>query len=494
MDLERVKTEVSSLVGPGSPGIAAAVYKDGTAILTVAGGAACVEFGVPVDERTRFDIASASKQFTAACVLLLERDGKLTLDDDVRTHIPELSLDTPVTLRQCLHHTGGLPEWYALQPLTGIPLAEMTEQRLLDMVKDVRRTTFPPGTDFSYSNTGYVLAAIVVGRVSGTSLAAFARERIFTPLGMDDALFRDDASLPLDRLAYGYATARGEPRRADTEESAVGDGGLVTSVSGLAPWFGFLADGRVLGADLRARLLERGVLADGTALPYTLGIYHGADGGFGHAGGMHGYLSNLWFLPEEGVGIAILSNQTTINPVRLTGRLLGLLLDREPPAVPQPGTLAAPAQPYWHDPVTEATLTLTSTESGLEVKGGGTFTARRDGRWHGTGDAEGSWLEVDGERLLSGTDHPARGPVVFYPADAPGQAPPPDGVFRSAELGVEASLRDGVVRVGRTLAEPVTPAPGGVWEAGPFTLRLYEGELLLSGGGLRRMRFLPVHG
>ncbi|MFC7714002.1 serine hydrolase domain-containing protein [Nonomuraea recticatena] len=217
-----------------------------------------MEFGVPVDEHTRFDIASASKQFTAACVLLLEREGKLGLDDDVRTHVPELSLETPVTLRQCLQHTGGLPEWYSLQALTGVPLAEMTEQRLLEVLTGIRRTTFEPGTAFSYSNTGYVLAAVVINRVTNSSLAEFARKRLFEPLGMADSLFRDDASVPLDRLAYGYANAQGEPRRADTQESAVGDGGLVTSVAGLAPWFGFLADGRVLGTDLRDRLLERG--------------------------------------------------------------------------------------------------------------------------------------------------------------------------------------------------------------------------------------------
>ncbi|WP_157253726.1 serine hydrolase [Nonomuraea typhae] len=486
MDLENVKREVSALVGPHSPGLAAGVYVDGAAVLTAAAGAACVEFGVPVDEHTRFDIASASKQFTAACVLLLERDGKLRLDDDVRTHVPELNLDKPVTLRQCLQHTGGLPEWYGLQALTGVPLAEMTEQRLLEVLAGLRHTSFEPGTAFAYSNTGFVLAAVVVGRVAGSSLAAFARERVFEPLGMRDSVFRDDASLPLARLAYGYANAEGEPRRADTEESAVGDGGLVTSVADLAPWFGFLADGRVLGVDLRDRLLERGVLADGTVQPYAMGIYHG-DGWIGHAGGMHGYRSNLLYLREQNVGVAVLCNQIALDPVSLSHRLARVLLGRQEPARPEPGPLPPPRRLHWHEPVADGTLTLRPVAEGLEVEDLGTFTAGADGRWYGPG--ENHWLEIDGDRLHLRVGPLSRPPVVLHATTPPADAPLPDGVYSSAELGVTATVRDGEIRIGRSLKTPVTPAPGGAWTAGPFTLRVDAGDLLVSGGGLRRMRF-----
>lgn len=493
MDLELVEREVFSLVKPDTPGVAVGVYADGAALLTTARGAACAEFGVPIDDRTRFDIASASKQFTAACVLLLARDGKLDLDDDVSVHVPELSLAVPVTLRQCLQHTGGLPEWYALQALTGLPLAEMTEERLLKVIAGLRATTFTPGTDFSYSNTGYVLAAVVVRRVSGQSLNDFARERLFGPLGMDDSLFRDDASVPLPRLAYGYANADGEPRRADTQESAVGDGGLVTSVSGLAPWFGFLSDGRVLGADLRDALLERAVLADGTVLPYAFGIYHHEVAGrpaFGHAGGMHGYLSNLLYLPDPGVGIAVLSNQRAINPMALTDRLARLLLAEPPSAPPEPAQLPPPPHLHWHDPVGDATLTLEPGEGGgLLLRGMGEFTPAADGRWYGRGDADGALLEMREDTLVLGSVHAARRPVTFRAAAPPSDQPMPGGAWLSHELGVLATVRDGELSVGLGLRLPVTPAPAGLWEVGPFTLRLEAGDLLLSGGGLRRMRF-----
>ncbi|MGW0479389.1 serine hydrolase domain-containing protein [Nonomuraea sp. NPDC003214] len=493
MNLELVKKEVSSLVAPGTPGLAVAVYSGGEAVATAAAGTACVEFGVPIDADTRFDIASASKQFTAACVLLLARDGALGLDDDVRRHVPELSLEVPVTLRQCLQHTGGLPEWYTVMALTGHPLAEMTEERLLEVIARFRGTTFEPGTDFTYSNTGYVLASVVVRRVSGRSLAEFARERLFGPLGMDDSIFRDDATLPVERMAYGYANVDGPTRRADTQESAVGDGGMVTSVRDLAPWFGFLTDGRVLGADLRDALLERAVLADGTTLPYAFGVYHYEVAGrpaFGHAGGMHGYLSDLLVLPDEGVGVAVLSNQRAIDPLALTERLAKLLLG-EPLADPgrEPGTLPPPAHEHWHDPVTGLTLSLKHGDDGVEVAGVGTFVPGADGRWHGQGQEDREWLECSGDTLVLGSMLAARPPTTFRPAAAPTGEAAPEGEWWSGELEARASVRDGVLRVGRTLELPVEPAPAGLWQAGPFTLREADGALLISGGGLRGFRF-----
>ncbi|GAA3074788.1 serine hydrolase domain-containing protein [Streptosporangium carneum] len=498
MDLELVKHEISTLVEPGEPGFAVGVYTDGATLLTTAQGVACVEFGVPIDARTRFDIASISKQFTAACVLLLAREGRLSLDDDVRAHVPGLNLTVPVTVRQCLQHTGGLPEWYALYPLTGVPLAEMSQERLLGILQGIRETTFPPGTDFSYSNTGYILAAVVVAEVTGQSFAEFARERILTPLGMDDSLFRDDASLPLPRLAYGYANADGDPRRADTQESAVGDGGLVTSVEDLAPWFGFLADGRVLGADLREALLERAVLTDGTVLAYAFGICHMQVAGrtaYGHAGGMHGYRSNLLYLPDPGVGVAVLSNQSAIDPVALSERLVGALLGEQPAAAsfaPDEATVQAFAG-HWHNAATDDTLTAQAASNGrigVELHGMAVeFVPGAEGRWHGTGVAEGLWLAREDDRLLLGLMRRPMPPIVYLPCDPPGTDALPDGDYHSGELDVRATVRDGVLAVGPDLRLPTAPAPAGTWRAGPYALRPDDGDLLLSGGGLRRMRF-----
>lgn len=471
------------------------MYADGAMLHSAARGVASVEFGVPLDAHTRFDIASASKQFTATCLLMLARDGRLSLSDDVRKHIPELRLEVAVTLDQCLRHTGGLPEWYALQALTGVPLQVLGEERLMKIITELRRTTFEPGTAFSYSNTGYVLAAAVVRRVSGQSLADFAHERLFGPLGMDDTFFRDDTSIPASRMAFGY---NGAGARADTQEGAVGDGGVATSVADLAPWFGFLADGRVLGADLREALLERTVLADGSVLPYALGICHypvGELAAYGHAGGMHGYVCNLLYLPGPGLGVALLTNQSALDPVGLSTGLARTLTGQ--PQVAKPAPCAGKhLLGHWEDPASGATLTLESAqEGGITVSGPlvapTVLTLRDDGRWRGRDS--GIWLGLEEEegRLLLGNDSSIRWPTAYTPCAPPSGAPAPEGVWLSDELGVLAVHRDGVLRVGLTLELPLTPAPAAAWQAGPFTVRFdAAGDLLLSGPGVRAMRFL----
>ncbi|NUR83369.1 MAG: beta-lactamase family protein, partial [Nonomuraea sp.] len=424
MDLEQVERALPD-IHPGAPGLAAGVYADGRLLGSAARGVATVEFGVPIDAGTRFDIASISKQFTAACVLLLAADGRLSLADDVRKHVPELRLEVPVTIAQCLRHTGGLPEWYAVQALTGVPFRVLDEERLMRVVAGIRRTLFEPGTAFSYSNTGYVLAAVIVRRVTGQSLAQFARERVFGPLGMGGTAFRDDASQPLPRMAFGYT---GDGTRADTEESAVGDGGVVTGVAELAPWFGFLADGRVLGAEIRERLLDRTVLADGSLLRYAQGICHLTVGGlsaYGHAGGMHGYVGNLLYLPEPGIGVAVLTNQSGLDPVGISTRIARAVTGQPSDTRPAPAaTDAAEADRtallgHWRDPATEDTVTLEPAEDGrisLTGPGGATeFALGEDGRWHERGGRERTWLRAEDGRLLVGDDGSIRWPARFAP-------------------------------------------------------------------------------
>ncbi|GAA3200996.1 serine hydrolase domain-containing protein [Nonomuraea roseoviolacea] len=504
MDFEQVERALDDLPGlrPGGPGLAVGVYADGKALPTAARGMATVEFGVPNDSSTRFDIASISKQFTATCLLLLERDGRLSLSDDIREHVPELRLGVPVTIDQCLRHTGGLPEWYGLQALTGVPFHLMDEERLVKVLAGARRTAFEPGTRFSYSNTGYVLAAVVVRRVTGRSLAEFARERLFGPLGMDDTVFRDDASVPLPRMAYGYD---GAGARADTQESAVGDGGLVTSVADLAPWFGFLADGRVLGADVRAALLDPTVLADGAVLRYARGICHLAAGdlgdlsGYGHAGGMHGYVGNLIHLPEPGLGVAVLTNHSGLDPVGLSFRLARALAGQKPAHRPAPAGRAGGEAArtallgHWHDAETDATLTLEpAAEGGLAMTGlfDTVLALGDDGRWRGQAGPAEVWLAPEDGRLLLGHTGSIRWPHAYERCDPPGEGPVPRGAWLNDETGVLAVLDEGVLRVGLTFQTTVTPGPAGTWRAGPFTLRLgADGDLLLSGFGLLGLRF-----
>ncbi len=481
---EIVSAMVADLAGPGEPGLAVGVYEQGDLVFTASAGEACVEFGVPVDARTRFDIASASKQFTAAAALLLARDGKLDLDEGIHVHLPELSLPVPVTVRQCLQHTAGLPEWYSLVTVAGIPLYACSEERLVELFTGLRTLNYQPGTAFSYSNTGYVLTAAVIRRITGQSLNEFATERIFRPLGMNDTLFRDDVTAVLPRFAPGYNSDKGLVR-ADTVESAVGDGGLVTSVSDLAPWFGFLADGRVLGADLRDQLVEN------TAFKYSFGIYPiriGELDGFGHAGGVPGYRSQLIYVPSAGIGVSLLSNQSRHDPVAIAAKVARIVTGQPQPVVDAtPGDAEALAG-HWFNEITDAAVEIELSDGGIRFQGE-EFTHRADGVWRDESATE-LWL-ADG-RLMMGTELiPARQITMVRREPATG-ARLPEGSFRNAEIGATLTIADGRLVTTGQPSLPLTPVSADAWQAGPLvTLYLEGGDLLLSSHGVRRMRFTP---
>ncbi|MEV4251370.1 serine hydrolase domain-containing protein [Streptosporangium canum] len=462
---------VARLAGPGEPGLSVGVYEQGDLVFTASAGEACVEFGVPVDARSRFDVASVSKQFTAVCALLLARDGRLDLDEDLRVHLPELRLPVPVTVRQCLQHTAGLPEWCALAELMSLPLITCSEERLMRLFARLERLNFAPGTDFSYSNTGYVLIAALVRRITGQSLAGFAAERIFAPLGMGDTLFRDDTTRVVPRLAYGYS----REGRADSLESAVGDGGLVTSVTDLAPWLGFLADGRVLGADLRDALIERAVLKDGTLLPYGHGIFHfpaGTEAAFGHSGGVDGYRSQILHVPSTGIGVVVLANKVALNPGAIAVEIASMGAPARRPARAIPAGLTG----LWHDPAADTFVEVTATESEITVDGEEVAT-----------DIE---LCLVGETLRISESWLPHHATTLVRCGEPGEAVFPEGTFRSAELDLAVTVDDGTLRLpGQEF--PVTPAPTGAWRAGPATLRFDGDELLISMPGACRMRFTP---
>src|SRR6266851_5016979 len=244
-DLSDLQDFVSSLASDDEPGIAVGIYSASELVSFATAGCAVPEHGVPVSERTMFDIASVSKHMTATCMLVLARDRLVDLDSDIRASLPELSLTKPVTLRHCLTHTAGLRDYLALCELAGIPVLGIGEDRAMDMITGQRELDFAPGSAFSYSNTGYVLAAALVRRITGAGLARFASERLFGPLGMTATHFRDDVARLVPRLAGGYVVApaaeadrsgefgaRGEAdarfRRYDVTETVVGDGAVVT--------------------------------------------------------------------------------------------------------------------------------------------------------------------------------------------------------------------------------------------------------------------------
>src|SRR5215204_1237074 len=175
-------------VGP-APGCAAAVSLNGETVFEKAFGLADLEHNVSNTAQTIFESGSVAKQFTAAALVLLQQDGKLSIDDPVKKYIPELpDYGKPLTIRHILAHTAGLRDWGSVMALTGAGRGDrvVTQDIALDVIIRQKSLDFEPGAEYSYSNSGYQLAAVIVERVSGQKFGDFVRDRIFKPLGMNN--------------------------------------------------------------------------------------------------------------------------------------------------------------------------------------------------------------------------------------------------------------------------------------------------------------------
>jgi CubicO group peptidase (beta-lactamase class C family) len=322
-----------------TPGCAVGVVRGGRLVHGKGYGYASLEHGVPIGPRTVFDIGSTSKQFTAASLALLALDGRLSLDDDVRKYLPELpDLGARVTLRHLLHHTSGWRDYTDLMSLAEWDDRDHTTDReALDALARQRALNFAPGSTWRYSNSGYFLAALVVKRVAGKSLAEFARERIFAPLGMTDTRYLDDTRVVVPGRATAYVPAdSGRFHVAMSDWEQLGDGAVQTTVLDLAKWDANLDDPKVGGPKLVELLLTRGRLADGRPLHYALGLtvdaYRGAPR-VQHGGAWAGYRAMFMRFPAQRLTVLTLCNRGDAGTMQLSERVAGALLP-PPPTTP----------------------------------------------------------------------------------------------------------------------------------------------------------------
>lgn len=343
------------------PGLVVGLYRGGELQDWWAAGLASLEYSVPISNRSVFDIASCSKQFTATVALLLADDGLVDLDADVRGLVPELQLPG-VTLRRCLTHTTGLNDYMTANELAGRSLGDMVDQK--DFVTWLGSSVTPyfsPGTSISYSNTGYVLAATLLSRATDTSFSDLIRERIFEPLGMTSTRLHDQVGVIVPEMAFSYSLDGERLAREEMVECQVGDGAVLTTVEDLAPWHRFLLDGHGLGVGVREQLLTRARLSSGAECGYAMGIQHRDIGGvpaFGHGGSMYGFRSAILCLPSAGVGISVLANwgdlpvQTVTRELasRVLGQSVSSASTRAPALAPTPSPPpAAPSAGRWVD-------------------------------------------------------------------------------------------------------------------------------------------------
>src|SRR5215475_5676699 len=275
---------------PDSPGCALAVTKDGQVIYKRGYGSANLDYGIPISSRSIFNIASTSKQFTAASVALLATQGKISLDDEIRKYLPEIpTYPTPVTVRQLIYHTGGIREYSHLMQLAGIRFQDSSDEEVFRMIARQKELNFKPGDEYLYSNSGYFLLAQIVKRVSGKSLREFAEENIFKPLGMVNTRFHEDNTEVIKSRATGYSSRKGGGFSDERTVSVhVGAGGLLTTIDDLVLWDRNFYGNRLNGGqEFINLLLTPGTLNNGGKLNYVFGLdteqYKGSKL-FGHGG------------------------------------------------------------------------------------------------------------------------------------------------------------------------------------------------------------------
>ncbi|MGA2136394.1 MAG: serine hydrolase domain-containing protein [Bryobacteraceae bacterium] len=320
-----------------SPGCALSVIRDGTIIYKRGYGMADLDHDIPITPETVFHVASISKQFTAAAIILLAQEGKISLDDDVHKYIPDLpGFGARITIRQLVHHMSGLRDQWSLLGLAGwrYSLDLITDDDVLDVMSRQKELNFTPGTEYSYCNTGFTLLAQIVKRVSGESLREFTSQRIFQPLGMRSTHFRDDHAEIVKHIAYGYVDGEGENsyRLSVTNFDTVGATSLLTTVEDLAHWDENFYHPRVGGPEFVKQQLERGKLNSGKMIDYAFGLSIGKYRGLptvGHSGADAGYRADFLRFPEQHFAVACLCNKGETNPSELTQRVADIYLAAE---------------------------------------------------------------------------------------------------------------------------------------------------------------------
>jgi CubicO group peptidase (beta-lactamase class C family) len=342
--------DIFSKWSSSTPGCAVGVAVGGKSVLLKAYGMADLERDVRNTPDTIFEAGSVSKQFTAMAVQLLANEGKLSIDDPVRKYIPELpDYGKPLTIRHMLSHTSGLRDWGSVESIAGWPRTtrEYTHAHVLEVVSRQKSINFDPGTNWSYSNTGFNLAAIIVSRVSGMPFAEFSKQRIFTPLGLTHTSWRDDHTRIVKGRAIAYSFENGEYHIEMPFENVHGNGGLLTTVGDLLAWNQNLVNPKVGNPKLIAEMTTVGHFNDGKPLAYGLGFfveeYRGVHNVY-HSGSTAGYRAHLNRFTDANTSVAVLCNGSNGDASRAANRVSDVFLgDRLKPAPPARAAAAPPA-------------------------------------------------------------------------------------------------------------------------------------------------------
>jgi CubicO group peptidase (beta-lactamase class C family) len=304
---------------PAQPGAQLSVSRNSRLIFSKAWGMADIERNTILTLNSVLEAGSVSKQITAAAILLLAQQGKLSLEDDIHKYIPEMPIyGAPIRIRHLLHHTSGIRDWGAVAELTGWPRSQKfyTNMDALEIIAAQNHLNNKPGDEYIYSNSNFNLLAIIVQRVSGLSLADYTRQNIFGPAGMTHTQWRDDPNRIVPNRALAYSKNESGYTTNMPNEYVYGNGGLLTCTEDLIKWSTYYQQGSLGSPSLFSKQIHTEPLNNGINNPYAAGLVvrklMGWDN-ISHSGATAGYRAYLESFPELSLSIAVLSNNSSFD-------------------------------------------------------------------------------------------------------------------------------------------------------------------------------------
>ncbi|PCJ22616.1 MAG: hypothetical protein COA96_13825 [SAR86 cluster bacterium] len=313
---DEIDSVFSDWSGIDTPGAVVGIFLDGEILYSEAFGAANLEHSAPINLDTKFNIASMAKTFTAFAVLLLEKQGKLSLDDDIRTYLPEIyAFGEVITIDHLLHHSSGLRNWGTLFALSGVSEDDSVDSAdILRLISRQRELNHSPGDRATYSNTNYFLLSLIVERITGQTFREFTTENIFSPLGMSNTFYSDDQNEIVTNRAWGHSIIDGVSFKLDMpQHSDVGSSNLLITMNDFAIWERNLTNPVIGSPELIDKLYSRDEFNNGNTSNYARGTGYGTYRGLmlrGMTGGEPGYRSSRTQFIDSGLSIVIFANAT----------------------------------------------------------------------------------------------------------------------------------------------------------------------------------------
>lgn len=339
--LKKVDSLLEQSYQKNNPGVALAIIEHGETIYSGKRGISNMEYKIPITDSTAFHIASVTKQFTAFLAVSLEKEGKLSLDDDIKKYLPELKdLPYKISLRQLANHTHGLPNLYELAQLKGIePDDRMTHKDVVAMLLHIKQVNFKPGEKFEYNNTGFVLLAEIIERVCNKPFQEILKEKIFNPMQMSNSLAVDTATLIVKNKAYSYHLKNGKYENYAFNLMANGSSGISTTIDDLSKWAINLQYPSSGDREIFGEMTKPTTLNSGETIRYGLGLetktYKGLELVF-HGGGDAGYRSYILNVPKYQFSVIILGNNGDFKPFELVYQIVDLFLKEYEKETPLP--------------------------------------------------------------------------------------------------------------------------------------------------------------